>query len=226
MIAAAIYDMDGLIVDSEPYWREAESAVFGRLSKAPSPADFEVMMGRQIKEVILHWHSVAPWENFSPEKTQKEILAEVARLVKVNAKLLPGVKESIDFFRNKGLKIGLASSSPLYLIRDLMQHYGLLEHFSVICSAEFESHGKPHPAVFLKAAEELGVKADECVVLEDSFNGLISAKAARMKCIVVPEKNSFTQTRFDIADMKLSSLMEISEEKWEMVIGVRGGGDL
>ena len=219
MIAAAIYDMDGLIVDSEPFWREAESAVFGRLSKAPSPADFEMMMGRQIKEVILHWHSIAPWENFSPEKTQKEILEEVARLVKANAKLLPGVKESIDFFRDKGLKIGLASSSPLHLIRDLMQHYDLLERFSVICSAEFESHGKPHPAVFLKAAEELGVEAQNCLVLEDSFNGLISAKAARMKCIVVPEKKSFSQARFDIADLKLPSLTELSEEKWKSVIG-------
>ena|ERR1043166_5179276 len=135
MIAAAIYDMDGLIVDSEPYWREAESEIFGKLSHSPSPADFEMMMGRQIKEVILHWYSIAPWKNFSPEKTQREILEEVARLVKANAQLLPGVKESIDFFRSKGCKIGLASSSPLQLIRDLMQHYGLLEHFSIICSA-------------------------------------------------------------------------------------------
>jgi sugar-phosphatase len=214
MIAAAIYDMDGLIVDSEPWWREAESEIFGKLSRSPSPADFEMMMGRQIKEVILHWYSVSPWENFSPEKTQNEILTEVARLVKANAKLLPGVEKSIDLFRSKGCKIGLASSSPLRLIRDLMQHYGLLEHFSVICSAEFESHGKPHPAVFLKAAEQLGVEAQDCVVLEDSFNGLISAKAARMKCIVVPEKNSFAQARFDIADLKLSSLTELTEEKW------------
>ena len=218
-IAAAIYDMDGLIVDSEPYWREAEAAVFGRLSKAPSPADFELIMGRQIKEVILHWHSVAPWENFSPEKTQQEILNEVARLVKAKAALLPGVRDSLEFFKNKGLRIGLASSSPLHLIRDLMQHYGLLEHFSVVCSAEFESHGKPHPAVFLKAAEKLGVEAQDCLVLEDSFNGLISAKAARMKCIVVPEKKSFPQTRFDIADLKLASLTELSEEKWNLLNG-------
>jgi mannitol-1-/sugar-/sorbitol-6-/2-deoxyglucose-6-phosphatase len=176
-----------------------------------------MMMGRQIKEVIHHWHSVAPWENFSLEETQKEILAEVARLVKENAQLLPGVTDTLDFFEAKGLAIGLASSSPLHLIRDLMAHYGLLDRFSIICSAEFESHGKPHPAVFIKAAQELGVNAQDCLVLEDSFNGLISAKAARMKCIVVPEKNSFNQSRFDIADLKLSSLLEFSEEKWQLL---------
>ncbi|CAN5764520.1 hexitol phosphatase HxpB [soil metagenome] len=217
MIAAVIYDMDGLIVDSEPWWRVAESNVFGRLSKAPSEADFEMMMGRQVKEVIMHWHSVAPWENFSVEETQKEILAEVARLVKKNASLLPGVMESLEFFKKKNLAIGLASSSPLHLIRDLMQHYGLLEQFSVICSAESESHGKPHPAVFIKAAQELGIEPQNCLVLEDSFNGLIAAKAAQMKCIAVPEKGSFHQTRFDIADLKLSSLKEFSEEMWHSI---------
>jgi sugar-phosphatase len=217
MIKAAIYDMDGLIVDSEPWWRVAESNVFGRLSRSPSEIDFELMMGRQIKEVILHWYSVAPWENFSLEETQKEILAEVARLVKENAQLLPGVTDTLDFFEAKGLAIGLASSSPLHLIRDLMTHYGLLNRFSIICSAEFESHGKPHPAVFIKAAQELGVEPQDCLVLEDSFNGLISAKAARMKCIAVPEKNSFNQSRFDIADVKLSSLTEFSEEKWRLL---------
>ena len=211
--------MDGLIVDSEPWWRVAESNVFGRLSKAPSEADFEMMMGRQIKEVIQHWHSVAPWENFSIEETQKEILAEVARLVKENAFLLPGVIDSLEFFKKKNLAIGLASSSPLHLIRDLMQHYGLINQFSIICSAEFESHGKPHPAVFIKAAQELGVDPQNCLVLEDSFNGLISAKAARMKCIVVPEKKSFNQTRFDIADLKLNSLSEFSEEMWNCLNG-------
>jgi sugar-phosphatase len=217
MIKAVIYDMDGLIVDSEPWWRVAESNVFGRLSRSPSEADFERMMGRQIKEVVQHWHSVAPWENFSLEETQKEILAEVGRLVKENASLLPGVIESLEFFKKKELAIGLASSSPLQLIRDLMTHYGLLNHFSIICSAEFESHGKPHPAVFIKAAHELGVEAQDCLVLEDSFNGLISAKSARMKCIAVPEKASLHQTRFDIADLKLSSLAEFDEEKWRIL---------
>ena len=217
MIAAVIYDMDGLIVDSEPWWRVAESNVFGRLSRPPSEADFEMMMGRQIKEVIHHWHAVAPWENFSVEETQKEILTEVARLVKENALVLPGVIDSLNFFKMKNLAIGLASSSPLFLIRDLMQHYGLSDRFSILCSAEFESHGKPHPAVFIKAAKELGVDPQQCLVLEDSFNGLISAKAARMKCIAVPEKHSFNQSRFDIADLKLNSLAEFSEEKWELL---------
>ncbi|CAN5243037.1 hexitol phosphatase HxpB [soil metagenome] len=219
MIEAAIYDMDGLLVDSEPWWRVAEANVFGRLSKAPSEADFQLMMGRQIREVIEHWYTIAPWKNYSLEETQKEILSEVTRLVKENGKLLPGVEQSIAFFKNKNLKIALASSSPLFLINELMQHFGLFHRFEIICSAEFEKNGKPHPDVFLKAAATLNIQNENCVVLEDSFNGLLAAKTAGMKCIVVPEKERFNQQRFVSADLKLNSLEELSEENWKLING-------
>jgi HAD superfamily hydrolase (TIGR01509 family) len=206
-----------LIVDSEPWWRTAESNVFGKLSLAPDESEFEKMMGWQIKEVICNWHSLHPWENFSAEATQKEILAEVEKLVKENSVLLPGIISTIDFFKKKNIPVALASSSPLALIHGLMTHYGIYDSFSVICSAEFEEYGKPHPAIFLTAAKKLNVNPTECLVLEDSFNGIIAAKAAKMKCIAVPAKEHFPQTRFDIADLKLSSLEEFSEKHWEML---------
>ncbi len=217
MIKAVIYDMDGLLIDSEPYWRVAESNVFSRRSSAPSEADFQLMMGRQIKEVIEHWFTIAPWENYSLEETQKEILLEVIRLVKEKGKLLPGVIESFDFFRNKNLSIALASSSPLFLIQELIRHFKIEDQFSVVCSAEFELHGKPNPDVFLTAAKKLFVQPQNCLVLEDSYNGLLAAKAAGMKCIAVPEEFQFAQKRFDIADLKLGNLNELSEEKWTII---------
>lgn len=219
MISAVIFDMDGLIVDSEPWWRVAESNVFGQLSVAPNRDEFESMMGWQIKEVIQNWHNLHPWENFSIEKTQQEIISEVEKLVKENAVLLPGVIESLEFFKSKNINVGLASSSPLALIRGLLQHYKIYDEFSVVCSAEFEAFGKPHPAIFLTAAKHMGTHPTECLVLEDSFNGVIAAKAARMKCIAVPCKEHFSQTRFDIADLKLSSLAEFSQSHWEKLQG-------
>jgi HAD superfamily hydrolase (TIGR01509 family) len=214
MISGVIFDMDGLIVDSEPYWRVAESTVFGRLSVAPSREEFEKMMGWQISEVIQNWYNLHPWENFSLKKTQEEILSEVEKQVKLNAVLLPGVLDALEFFREKKCVVALASSSPLVLIRGLMNHFGIYDQFNVVCSAEFEDYGKPHPAIFLTAAKHMNVIPTECLVLEDSFNGVIAAKAAKMKCIAVPCKEHFSQTRFDIADLKLKSLEDFSEAHW------------
>ncbi|HET6992148.1 MAG TPA: hexitol phosphatase HxpB [Bacteroidia bacterium] len=217
MISAVIFDMDGLIVDSEPWWRVAESNVFGKLSTAPRQEEFEKMMGWQIKEVIRNWYNLHPWKNFSLDETQKEIIAEVEKLVKENSVLLPGVISALEFFRKKNIALALASSSPLTLIRGLMQHYEIYDEFSVVCSAEFEEYGKPHPAIFLTTAKHMKVNPAECLVLEDSFNGVIAAKAAKMKCIAVPSKEHFSQTRFDIADLKLSSLDKFSEKDWEIL---------
>jgi len=211
MISAIIFDMDGLLVDSEPWWRVAESNVFGKLSCAPTQHEFETMMGRQIREVILHWHSIKPWENFSLEQTREEIISEVEKLVKQNAALLPGVEKTIRFFSGRKIPMALASSSPLKLIANLMSHYGLAEKFRFMNSAENELHGKPHPDVFLTTAKMLNVNAENCLVFEDSYNGLLAAKAAGMKCVTVPAKEHFAQEKFDVADLKLRSLEEFSE---------------
>jgi HAD superfamily hydrolase (TIGR01509 family) len=217
MIRSVIFDMDGLIVDSEPWWRAAETNVFGKLSKAPAAEEFEMMMGRQIKEVIIHWYNQQPWENFDLEKTKEAIVDEVERLVKQNAKLLPGVEKIIQFFSDKNIPIALASSSPLKLITNLMNHFGLTEKFLFLNSAENELRGKPFPDVFLTTAKMLDVNPENCLVLEDSYNGLLAAKAADMKCIVVPAKEHFTQERFDLADLKLESLEMFGEEQWKIL---------
>lgn len=217
MIEAVIFDMDGLLVDSEPWWRVAETNVFGKLSKAPSEADFERMMGNRIQEVIRQWYERHPWKNFDPEETRLMIVSEVNRLVIENAALLPGVEQCIRFFKDKKMPVVLASSSPLLLIEQLTKHYGIYDSFDAVFSAENEPYGKPHPAVFITAADAIQTEASHCLVFEDSFNGIIAAKAARMKCVAVPDAAYFHQTRFDCADLKLHSLEAFDEEKWEMI---------
>lgn len=215
MIQAVIFDMDGLLVDSEPWWRVAETNVFGKLSAAPSEAEFEKMMGNRIEEVIRQWHEQHPWEGVSFDETKSLIVDEVDRLVKTHAGLLPGVNETLRFFHEQQVPVALASSSPLRLIRSLMTHYRLADAFHIMCSAEQEPFGKPHPAVFLTTAKQLDVNPLHCLVLEDSFNGVIAAKAARMKCIAVPAPEAFAQPRFDIADVKLRSLDEFDAATWK-----------
>lgn len=212
MIEAVIFDMDGLLVDSEPLWRVAETNVFGHLSVAPTEVDFEKMMGNRIQEVIARWYTKHPWDDFSIEKTQKEIVEEVGRLVVTTAELMPGVVNVFDQLRmeNSELKMALASSSPLSLIEQITKHFGIYDHFDVVCSAEFEKQGKPAPDVFLTAARLLATDADNCLVFEDSYNGVLAAKNAGMKCVAVPAKEYFNDPRFDIADVKLRSLLDFS----------------
>jgi sugar-phosphatase len=215
MIDAVIFDMDGLLVDSEPWWRVAETNVFGRLSVAPAEADFERMMGNRIQEVIRQWYDRHPWPDADFQQTQKEIIDEVAWYVIEKGGLLPGVEQTIAFLKEKNVPVALASSSPLRLIEKLMGHYGLLGQFDLVRSAEFEPYGKPHPAVFLTTASHLHINPLRCLVFEDSFNGVLAAKAARMKCVAVPEMRVYNQPRFTIADLKLPSLLEFDEACWE-----------
>jgi mannitol-1-/sugar-/sorbitol-6-/2-deoxyglucose-6-phosphatase len=217
MIRGVIFDMDGLLVDSEPWWREAETNVFGALSKAPAASDFEEMMGNRIEDVIARWRIKHPWQGMSDDAVKVAIVDEVQRLVTSNAQLLPGVVTLLELLHEKKIPVALASSSPLRLIRGLMQHYGIYNFFQVVCSAEAEVFGKPHPAVFLTAARHLGIEPAELLVFEDSFNGVIAAKAARMKCVAVPAPEHASQPRFAAADLVLTSLTMFDEDVWEML---------
>lgn len=201
--------MDGLLVDSEPWWRVAETKVFGRLSVAPTEADFDYMMGRRMPEVISIWYSKHPWPDFDALAVQHEIVDEVGRLVTENAQLMPGVVEALEFFKAKNIPTALASSSPLRLIERLISFYRIEQYFSVVRSAEFEANGKPAPDVFLTTAKALNIAPENCLVFEDSHNGVLAAKAAGMRCVAVPAPEHLEQERFDIADWKWSSLNEI-----------------
>jgi len=108
--------------------------------------------------------------------------------------------------KKNNYKIGLASSSPSRMIHALVGHFGITGYFDCITSADVVELGKPHPAVFLHCAASLKSTPMECVVLEDSVNGMIAGKAARMKVIVVPDALHFDDPRFALADAKLQSL--------------------
>lgn len=207
--------MDGLLVDSEPWWRVAETIVLGNLSKAPEEADFERMMGNRIQEVIRQWYERYPWKNPDFDDVQQAIVSEVQRLVITNAQLMPGVIEIIEWLSAKKIPMALASSSPMQLINGLMKHYGIFNVFQVICSAEHEEQGKPHPAVFLTTSRKLALLPEELLVFEDSFNGVIAAKAARMKCVAIPAKEHYNQTRFTAADLVLPSLSVFASSHWD-----------
>lgn len=200
---AIIFDMDGLLIDSEPYWKIAEKEVFGSLGLQLTDDLLRQVMGFRLTEVIQYWYTYQPWENPDFSKTELVILQNVKDKIMRFAEPLPGVFEVIAFGTANQIPMAIASSSPMELIMAVVEKLGIEKDIQVFCSGSDEPYGKPHPGTFITAARKLGIKPEDCLVLEDSINGVIAAKAARMKCIAIPETATFNDPRFAIADMKV-----------------------
>lgn len=209
LLEACIFDMDGVLLDSEPFWRQAEIEVFATVDLHLSDEDCMETMGIRIDEVVAFRYHQKPWAEPSQEAICDRIVDRVVGLVRERGKPLPGVYEALDFVRSQGLKLALASSSSSRIIRAVLEGLRLEDAFSVIHSAETEEFGKPHPAVFLTTAGLLGVPPTRCLVIEDSFNGVLAAKAARMTVVAIPEPAVADDPRFVIADARLGSLEEL-----------------
>ncbi len=216
MIEAVIFDMDGLLIDSEPLWRQAEITAFGKVGLHLAPQECMQTLGLRIDEAVAFWYQKHPWKGATPGEVEQDIAREFMLLLK-QAGPMEGVGQTMEFFRQKGLPLGLASSSTLDVIEAVIEKLGIASYFKVVCSAEHEEFGKPHPAVFITTARKLGASPVATLAFEDSFNGLLSAKAARMKTVAVPEAAHYHQTRFDIADVKLRSLAGFTPEVFEQL---------
>lgn len=206
---AVIYDMDGVLTDSEPLWKIAMEEVFAGVGCNLTRSDFQKTVGLRIDEVIAYWHSVAPWEGVSTKEVEVRIIDRMVELLSERAVPLPGVIESLEFFAENGKKIGLATSSYEILIKTILDTLGIRDYFQTVHSAERELFGKPHPAVYLTAAEQLAVFPNKCLVIEDSLNGIISAKAARMTVVCVPEKTHSPEPRLILADAEFETLSHL-----------------
>ncbi|MBA3723332.1 MAG: hexitol phosphatase HxpB [Candidatus Levybacteria bacterium] len=215
MIKAVILDMDGLLIDSEPLWEEAEVEVFNKVAVPLTSEMTKQTMGLRVDEVVQYWFSRFPWESPTQQEVQAEVVAKVIELVKLKGTSRNGVKELVEFFRGKNIPLAIASSSQMEIINAVLDKLAIRDSLSVICSAEHEPYGKPHPGVYITAAEKLEVQPEHCLAFEDSPNGVLSAKAAKMKCVAVPDEKMKDDKRFCIADLMINRLTEFDEEKYK-----------
>lgn len=217
MIKAIIFDFDGIIIDSEPLWVESEIAVFKSVGVDLSPDLCRQTTGLNTQDTIQYWFNVYHWTGKSVFQVYKEIMETMQNMILERADLKDGFLDVLQLFVDKKIPVSVASSSPLKLITTALKKYHLFEFFKVISSAENEEHGKPHPALYLGAARKLGINPVNCLAFEDSFNGAIAAKAARMKLVTVPDSHDFQSTRFDFADLKLETLRDFKEKHFEQL---------
>jgi sugar-phosphatase len=212
MLKAIIFDFDGIIIESEYLWVEAEMKVFKSVGINLTPELCRRTTGLDTQDTIRYWQGVYPWTEKSSFQVYKEIMEEMQVLLQKKADLKDGFLDVLQFFVDKKLPLAVASSSPLKLITTGLKKFHLFDYFRIVCSSENEELGKPHPAIYLSTARKLGIEPVSCLVFEDSFNGALAAKAARMKLVAVPDINDQEDPRFGFADLKLSSMKDFKEK--------------
>ena len=217
MIKAVIFDMDGLLIDSEPLWEEAETRTFREVGVPLTKEKTKETMGLRVDEVVEHWFSRYPWKSPSKKEVEAKVVKRVIELVQEKGKARKGVGEITRLFVREEIPMAIASSSLTKIITAVLDKVSIREYIKVIYSAEHELYGKPHPGVYITTAKKLNVEPEFCLAFEDSPNGVLSAKAAKMKCIAVPDSAMKNNKIFSIVDMVLDSLEDFRLEYLERI---------
>lgn len=222
-LKAAIFDMDGVLIDSEPMWQEAEMIAFGRVGVHLTHEMCRETIGLRVDEVVRIRHKQYGWNHKSEQQVQDDILNELKQLIEARGEAMVGVYQALDLLEASGLRLALASSTHLHLIKTVLKKLKIGDRFEVIHSAEFEPLGKPHPGIYLTTLKKLGVSPDEAFAFEDSLTGVIAAKAARLQTVAIPDANGRVDSRFNIADLKLNSLAEFTQQKLKQLCAAAAG---
>jgi len=220
MIDAVIFDMDGVLVDSEPLWKRAMIEVWATIGLDISVEDCRATQGLRIDEVVDVWYEREPWTQRSPAEVVQATVARVVELIHEEGELLPGVVDALELFATRSVPMAVASSSDLVLIDAVVHAFDLGGVFSALVSAEHEDFGKPHPAVYLTAANEVEADPSRCLAIEDSLNGIVAAKAARMHVLAVPDPAFRGDARLALADAMIDSLTELTPALWDRLNGM------
>lgn len=207
MLRAVIFDLDGVILDSEPLHFEADMRTMAEYGMEIS------------EEVLVSYVGVTGPEMWKdhiermgiPDTLEGVIARQKAHklmlLAETKLTATDGIPELLEAIRRLGLKTGLASSSPRYFIEAVLSNLGIDPYFQAVVSGEEVPRGKPDPAVFLRASELLGVEPEYCLVIEDSMHGICAARAAHMRCVGFRNPTSGAQD-LSAADIAIGSFRD------------------
>lgn len=202
---AVIFDMDGLLIDSELHWWRAEMEFLKKYGINFTPEHANRMSGRSLRESV----SILKDEHSLPHAIE-ELLGEKNKVSEAiytfKAKPMTGAEEILAAARASGLKMAIASGSSLDRIEQIVERFGWQKYFDDLVSTDHVEYvGKPDPRIYTCAANRLDVPVETCVVIENSLNGLKAAKAAGMACVAVPDE-WVSKDVFVDADLVVDSL--------------------
>lgn len=205
-IDAVIFDLDGVLVDSEPLWHEAELEVFRALGVPLTKAMCLETTGVRVDAVVRHWHARYPWQEPGLDDTTTRVVERVAALIRRRTTPMPHALAALDAVEQRALSLGLASSSPRVVIDAALARLSAASRFAAVRSAEGLARGKPDPEVYLLTCADLDVAPARAVAVEDSSSGLRAAHAAGMKVIAVPDPAAGPPDALGLADIVLADL--------------------
>jgi beta-phosphoglucomutase-like phosphatase (HAD superfamily) len=209
-IDAVIFDLDGVLIDSEPIWSEVRRAfVLNRGGRWRPDAD-ERMMGMSSAEWGDYLHDELG-VSLGRDRIVDDVVREMAARYGTTPPLFPGAVDAVHRFATRW-PLGVASSSPSRLVAVVLEASGLASRFRVVASTEEIGIGKPAPDIYLAVAQMLGVAPDRCAAIEDSTNGLRSARTAGMRVIAVPTR-SYPPDPAELAraDVVVDGLADLTE---------------
>jgi HAD superfamily hydrolase (TIGR01509 family) len=208
MIKAVIFDMDGVMIDSEPLWEKTERILLARrnIDYSPEYRDLIVGLNQRDSGKLLR-------DTFSLGESVDEIISEridiLTSIYEEELELVPALTPLLEALRPRGYLLAVASSSPLRVISFVLDMFSLRPYFDAVVSGECTENGKPHPDIYLHTADRLSVRPQECVAIEDSINGVRSATGAGMYCIAIPDKR-LSREAFEKAHLILESMDELN----------------
>jgi HAD superfamily hydrolase (TIGR01509 family) len=218
--AAVIFDMDGVLIDSEPFWKQAEVEIFGSVGVPITLEMCAQTTGFRMDAAVDYWYERYPWKGPSKKEIEYAIKERVCALILDCAEAKEGALDILHGIGLLGIPLAICSSSPLFIIEAVCQKLNIRKYFKVLQTAEDCEFGKPHPEPYLFTAKRLGLESTRCIVIEDSLTGAISAKAARMKVIAVPEKDHALNSKFDFCDYRFTSLAQMTPRELCRMAGI------
>lgn len=210
-----IFDLDGVLVNSSALHFQSWQIVGAERGFTMTEALFRETFGMPNPQIFVRlFGKPLPDEEARALSEHKE--AVYRKLAAGRLRPLPGAIALLQALRADGFRLALGSSTPLSNIRVVLRAIGAEEYFHAIVCADDITHGKPHPEVFLKAAERIGVPPRRCVVVEDAVVGVQAAKAARMRCVAIT--TTHPRERLQEADRIIDCLTEISPEDFRALL--------
>jgi beta-phosphoglucomutase family hydrolase len=213
LLKAVIFDMDGVIIDSEPLHFSVDQDIMKSYGISIEREDLEPFVGTTNPEMWTKLKETYKLCASVNDILSKQIREKINRLSSSGLAPIDGITALLEMLQGRGVRIGLASSSPRRFIEAVLDSFGISSYFTSVVSGEEVVHGKPAPDVFLRAAEELGVHPQQCLVIEDSMHGIQAAKSAGMICIGYINPNS-GQLDLSKADCTVDTIRDID---WSLI---------
>lgn len=208
MIKAVIFDMDGVMIDSEPIWFEVDNALIKKFGVSKDIDYRDKILGVTAKVAIKTLRNLFNLKGRTSEiiKTRFKI---VKKLLRERVKLNSGALQLFKNLHQKGYTLAVASSAPIDIINIILTKFKIKKYFKVVVAGHNLKRSKPYPDIFLKTAQILKTKPENCLIIEDALSGEKAAKRAGMKCIIVRHKYNW-DIKFKLANKVVKSLREIN----------------